>query len=140
VARKGKNNTTENIDNSSFDTSFIKKLLVPLKVLIRIHVKIATDELKKDIARLVGGLRNIFMGLFFILFFWALLNVAAIFYLKDLLNFDKFLYSILIVAGINFIFGLLLFTGAILKFRKPFLKDTTQLIKDSINDIKKGKD
>ncbi len=138
--RKNKQENKKNEENekekSSFDTSFLSKIFIPLKALIKIHTRVASKELKKDIARYVAGIRNIFIGLLFISTAWLLINVIAILVLNDIVKINNLLYSVSIVAGSNFLIAIILFLSSISKFKQPFLKETKKLLKESAEEFK----
>ncbi len=146
MEERDKNNENFNENKASGENSLKDSLQVifdiinttfaPLKTLIKIHYKFAIREFKKDSERLISALFSIFLGLFFFLTVWILLNALGIIALYEFLNLKLF-YAILIVTGINLIFTVILFLIAIPKFKKPIMKDTKQMIKETVQDLNK---
>jgi hypothetical protein len=134
VAKKSKEKSKQEDEDTIFNApSFISRLFGPVKILIKLHLKVASTELKGDVKRFVSGIINLFIGLFSIIMCWILLNILAISGLKLFLSE---LYSILIVAGANLFIALLMFISAGSSFKKPFLKETTKVIKETIDNLK----
>lgn len=136
MAKKEKNSSKkEQNEHSSKDFNILARLLGPIRILIRMHVKVASVELKKDSKRYISGIINIFIGIFFIIGFWSLLNILAIVAIKEF-TFLNLFYSVLIVAGSNLFISMLMFISAIAKFKKPFLKETKKVFKETLDDLK----
>jgi Putative Actinobacterial Holin-X, holin superfamily III len=134
VAKKSREKSKPEDQDTDFNApSFISRLFGPVKILIKLHLKVASNELKGDVKRFFSGIINLFIGLFSIIMCWILLNILAVSGLKYFFNE---LYSILIVAGANLLIALLMFVSAGSSFKKPFLKETTKIIKDTIDNLK----
>lgn len=113
--------------------SFFSRFLGPIRALIKLHLKIASNEFKNDVKRLISGIINLVIGIFSIIICWILLNILAVAGLK---NFFNELYSILIVASANLFIAIIMFISAGINFKKPFLKETKKVIKDTFEDMK----
>lgn len=109
-------------------------IFAPIKMLIKIHLKLAAKEIKKDGERFIGGIISIFIGIFLLLVFLALLNILTIVALNDFVGL-RFFYSVLIVAGANLFFAFFLFVTASMKLKASFMKETRKMIKDTLEEI-----
>jgi len=123
--------------NAIFD--IINTTFAPLKALIKIHYKLAAREIKRDSERFFSGITFLFLGLFFLLLVWGLLNILAVVAFYDFLNFKLF-YSILIVTGINLFFAIILFLSGISKVKKPMMSETRKLVKETFDELNNNKE
>lgn len=135
MAKKRNKKRNEGESNSLVSPGFFGKLFSPVKVLLKMHLRLASIEFKKDKNRFVTGIATLFIGLAFIIMFWLLLNVIAIVSIYDYL-IKNLLFSLMIVAGGNLIFSLIFLLVASKGFKKPFLKETTKMLKETIDDLK----
>jgi hypothetical protein len=138
VAKKSKENISENNlnDDSQFDFfNIFSKIFGPLKALIKIHLKIASKELKKDFARYASGLISLFFCIFFMVSLLFFINILIVLLLKDFFEFSLF-HSILILSGLTVFGALLTFIIATSAFKKPFLKETKKAVKETLKDLK----
>ena len=142
MAKRNKETETNKENNSNFNipsiiSNLFSRLLGPIKILIRMHLKVISKELKKDVKRYVTGIISLFVGLFFIIGFWLLLNVLAIIAIKEFTVLNLF-YSVLITTGANLFISIIMFISASQKFKKPFLKETKEVFQETFEDLKKG--
>ncbi|MBP7554317.1 MAG: phage holin family protein [Spirochaetes bacterium] len=112
----------------------VSGIFAPIKMLIKIHLKLAAREIKKDGERFIAGVLSIFIGIFIILTFLALLNVLTIVALNDFIGL-RFFYSVLIVAGANLLLAIFLFITGGMKMKASFMKETRKMIKDTLEEI-----
>ena len=75
--------TKNNEKSNPFDLSFFTKIFGPLKVLIKLHLKVAKQELKKDFTRYITGLAFILIALLCFLMILILCNILVIFIFKN---------------------------------------------------------
>ena len=132
---KDNDSKTQNNHNDFSAINFFSKIFSPIKILIKMHLKIASKELKNDSKRYISGILNLFIGFFFIIGFWILLNVSLILAINEFSNFNLF-FSVLIIAGANLLISITMFLSAILKFKKPFLQETKKIINETLRDLK----
>jgi hypothetical protein len=127
--------SSKNAKSSRSDISMLARLLGPFKILLKMHLKMAAKEFKKDSGRLISGIVSLLIGVFLIIIFLILLNAVIIFALNEFTNLKVF-YCILIVTGANLLIAILMLTSAISSFKKPFLKETKKVLKETLEDLK----
>ncbi len=141
-AGKSKKKHEKHNDGFSFsDLNFLTKIFSPLKVLIKLHLRIAQKELKRDIFRYIAGIISLILSFFLIIMFFVIANILVIFLFKYFVfnyydNLLDYILSISASLGVNFFFFLILIISAIANFKKPFLKETKKAIKETLNDLK----
>ncbi|HQJ06385.1 MAG TPA: phage holin family protein [Spirochaetota bacterium] len=140
---KQKNNQSTKTTNSVAEQSdnvvdgvanIVSGVFAPIKMLVKIHLKLAAREIKRDGERFVTGILSIFIGIFLLLTFLAFLNILIIIALKDYIGLS-FFYSVLIVAGANLLLAILLFIVGSMKLKASFMKETRKMIKETLEEI-----
>lgn len=128
-----KNRNQERNSGDSF--SLFSKFFAPMRVLIKLHLRVAEKELKKDSARFIFGVVQIVLALFFIIMFFLMFTVLLIVAIYEFTVLNLF-YSVLIVTGFNFFMSFIFFIGASKSFKKKFLPETRKLMKETIKELK----
>jgi len=123
-------------EKSFFDFSFLYEFIKPIKLLIEMHLKLALLEIKSDTERLLVGLASLVTGCLFVVFFWMLINVLLIVGLYEFVSL-KLSFCILIDAGLNLFFGIIMFIRARIKLKQSFFSGTRKIIEDTIDELKK---
>ncbi|MBN2545321.1 MAG: phage holin family protein [Spirochaetes bacterium] len=109
--------------------------------MIKLHLRIAKKELKKDLFRYITGIIFLIIAFFTVIIMFILSNILIILifkyfifnYFKNLLDY---IFSIFATVIINFSFFLIIIISAFINFKKPFLKETKKAIKETLNDLK----
>lgn len=115
---------------------FISKLFAPARLLIRLHLKVAYSEFKKDSERFTAGLFQVFLGLFFLVGFLIMLNVVIATALYQFLFAAKnIFFPVLITTGINLLASLLFFAAAKGSFKEKFFDKTRKLVKETVEEL-----
>jgi len=111
------------------------ELLKPLKLLISLQIRMAMSALRRDGKRLFQGITSYLTGLFFLLVFGLLANVLAILALVEFGKLDLF-YSVMIVAGVNFLIAMVFFIAANSKLKRSLFSETRRIVEETLDDFR----
>lgn len=127
---------TGGVDNLVDKLGFMSKLFAPARLLIKLHMKVAYNEFKKDSERFTAGIFQIFLGLFFLIGFLILLNVLIVTALYQFLFAgENIFFPVLITTGLNLLVSLIFFGSAKSSFKTKFFDKTRQLLKETVEEL-----
>jgi uncharacterized membrane protein YqjE len=133
--KNGADTAPGNSSKKSDILDFFSRFTGPLKVLIKMHVRLATKELKKDTNRFISGIVTLFLALFFLTCFAFVLHFVGYLLLIEFTTLTE-LYAVLIILGADLLLVLILFMITNSIFKKPFFSETKKVINETFKDLK----
>ncbi|MFK7827999.1 MAG: phage holin family protein [Oligoflexales bacterium] len=106
--------------------SFLQMIFAPMKLLAHIYLEVLGDDIRKESARCLSAIIMLSVGFFFVFNTILIINALGVFLLNTL--FNNWLWSLLVVLGLQFVLAILFVFLAKSALSGPYFSKTRKML------------